>query len=274
MLSNYSFIKKAPSLLILIGLLIFGFSNLCFAEQKIVKTTGSCAIVGMTPDQASYLAKQRARSAAIEKAAGVSVSSSTLVTNGKVAANFIKSFSYGFIIAEKVKWLPISQHQVADNPPIPVYGVELTSTVITNPKKTHLGLKAKLNKSVFKYGEKSFITVSSRKRAEVAIFNITADNKVIMLFPQDYDSKNVISQSATLLFPRPESGMELTMVTMDGHKHDAEGFMIAAMHTNEQISWLDCFIPNEQYDFCSFFKKYSKVAHLSEDKVLPYEVYF
>ena len=87
---------------------------------KNISAEGSCAIGGMSAEQCQLIALQRARAAAIEQASGVSVASSTLVTNMALTADFIKAYSKGFIVNENVQWLPLGQYQKnPSTPPIP-----------------------------------------------------------------------------------------------------------------------------------------------------------
>lgn len=73
------------------------FPHIATAEiVKNISAEGSCAIVGMSAEQSQLIALQRARASAIEQAASVSVSSSTLVTNMALTADFIKTYSKGF----------------------------------------------------------------------------------------------------------------------------------------------------------------------------------
>jgi hypothetical protein len=70
-------------------LVILFAQGISFADEKLschgetrkgIQAEGACAIVGMSAEQSQLMALQRARAAAIEQAAGVSVTSSTLVT--------------------------------------------------------------------------------------------------------------------------------------------------------------------------------------------------
>ena len=93
-----------------------------------VVADGACAIYGMSAEQSQLIALQKARAAAIEQAAGVRVDSSTLVRDGMVAVDLIRTYSRGFVIAEKVVWLPIAQYQDSpDRPPIPEYRVRIAA---------------------------------------------------------------------------------------------------------------------------------------------------
>lgn len=257
---------------LIIILLAAGISS---AETvKNISAEGSCAIVGMSAEQCQLIALQRARASAIEQAAGVSVASSTLVTNMALTADFIKTYSKGFIVKEDVKWLPLGQYQKdPSTPPIPEYMVKITADVrVPEQKIKPIGLKAKTNSIVFKTGDKAVIEVSANREARIAIFNITADDKVIMLFPNDHDNDNLTSKSKKLLFPDKNTKTELGMETLPGHKRDAEAFFIAGMDKSHPKNFQDIFMPSEPMTFSSFFKKYSEIADYAEDVILTYEV--
>ena len=73
---------------------------------KNIAGEGACIIEGMTAEQARLVALQRARAMVIEQSAGVLVSSSTLVKDFALSADFIKTYSKGFITKEQIEWLP------------------------------------------------------------------------------------------------------------------------------------------------------------------------
>lgn len=241
---------------------------------KNISAEGSCAIVGMSAEQCQLIALQRARAAAIEQASGVSVASSTLVTNMALTADFIKTYAKGFIVNEKVQWLPLSQYQKnPSTPPIPEYRVNIIADVrVPEPKIKPIGLKAKTNSIVFKTGDKAILEVSAGREAKIAVFNITADDKVVMIFPNEHDKDNLISKDKKLSFPDKSTKTEIIMETLQGHKRDAEAFFISGMDTNYHKNFLDIFIPSEPMSFASFFKKYSEIADYAEDVILTYEV--
>jgi len=241
---------------------------------KDVKAEGSCAIVGMSVEQCQLIALQRARAMAIEQAAGMSVASSTLVTNMALTADFIKTYSKGFIVNEKVQWLPLGQYQKdPSTPPIPEYMVKIVADVrVPESKIKPLGLKAKTNSIVYKNGDKAIVHVSAGREARIAIFNITADDKVVMVFPNDHDNDNLVSKDKKLSFPDKSTKTELVMETLPGHKRDAEAFFISGMDKSYPKNFHDIFISLESMTFSSFFRKYSEIADYAEDAMLIYEV--
>lgn len=239
-----------------------------------ISAEGSCAVVEMTAEQCQLLALQRARAAAIEQAAGVAVSSSTLVTNGMLAVDFIKTYAKGYVINEKVEWLPLGQYQKdKSTAPIPEYRVKITADVYAPAKKIKpLWLKVKLNGVTFRDGERARLEITVGRKARVGVFNITADDRVTMLFPNDYERDNTVSRGEPLEFPAQKSKVELTMHTLAGHKRDAEAFFVIAVDDSHPVDFTGMFEPLTPMGISAFFKKYSEIADYAEDAIITYEV--
>lgn len=239
-----------------------------------IQAEGACAIVGMSAEQSQLTALQRARAAAIEQAAGVSVSSSTLVTNYVVAADFIKTYARGFIVSEKVTWLPLGQYQKdSSHAPIPEYRVRITADVyVPGGKALSLGLKAKLNSAVFRNGEKAKISVKVGRDAGLALFNIMADDRVSLIFPNIHEQNNAITAGKEFVFPAKDAKVELEMQTLPGHQKDAEAFFVVAWDRSRDIRIREMFPETEPMGLSEFFRKLAEIADNIEDAILPYEV--
>lgn len=247
-----------------------------FAEKlvKNISAEGSCAIVSMSAEQCQMIALQRARASAIEQAAGIKVSSSTLVTNMALTAEFIKTYSKGFIVKEKAVWLPLAQYQKdLSTPPIPEYRVKIVADIsMPEPKIRPIGLSAKVNNLIFKSGEKATIEIKAERIARIAIFNITSDDKVAMLFPHAYEQKNIITKDNGIIFPHPNAKIELVMHTLPNHKRDTEAFFVVAMDDASKEDFNRLFAPSAPMSITAFFQKYSRVADYCEDLIVAYEV--
>jgi hypothetical protein len=241
---------------------------------KGIQAEGACAIVEMSAEQSQLTALQRARAAAIEQAAGVSVTSGTLVTNYAVAADFIKTYARGFIIKEKVTWLPLGQYQKdASVAPIPEYRVRITADVYVPPKtKASVGLKAKLNNTVFRSGEKATFSLKAAKSARFAAFNIMADDRVAMIFPNIHASDNLIPPGREITFPTKDARIALEVQTLPGHQRDAEAYLLIAWDSAVDIRIMELFPETEPLGVSEFFVKLAEIADRIEDTILPYEV--
>jgi hypothetical protein len=239
-----------------------------------VQAEGACAIVGMSAEQSQLTALQRARAAAIEQAAGVSVTSATLVTNYVAAADFIKTYARGYIVREKATWLPIGQYQKDPSvAPIPEYRVRIDADVYVPKKtKTSVDLKAKLNNIVFRSGEKAFFFLQAVKRARFAVFNIMADDRAVMIFPNIHESDNLLPQRKEMTFPAKDAAIELEVQTLPGHQRDAEAYLIIAWDSALDIKIMELFPETEPLGISAFFGRIAEIADQIEDVILPYEV--
>lgn len=252
----------------------------CLDAKEVADVTGrgEAAVVGITAEQGQLIALQRARADAIEKAVGTNVLGSTLVKDSAVVADFIKTFTRGFIVDETVIWLPPGTFRENDKSvPIPVYRVEIKAVVMIPEKKTDPGffLDASINRPTYIAGEDAIITAAVSKNAHLAIFNLRADDCVTILYPRNNaGQKGILEQGKTFTFPPPDSGQVLDMATVEGHKQDSEAFMVAAVaaSNNEAFRFTDYFSGERLYSVPEFFEIYSRFAEMAVEKILPYEV--
>jgi hypothetical protein len=239
---------------------------------------GEAAVVGITAEQGQLIALQRARADAVEQVAGTRVLGSTLVKDSVLVGDFIKTFSRGFIVDEKVKWLPLGTFSENDkSAPIPVYRVKIEATVMIPERKSDPGffLEASVNKPFYLSGEKAVIKAKVSKKSQIAIFNIRADDRVAMLYPVSNIVKTrALQPGETFLFPSPDSGLVLEMGTLKGHKQDSEAFMVVAVNAekNPSLRFADYFSADRLYLVPEFFEVYSRFAKDVAEQILPYEV--
>jgi len=269
--------KPQGDVLILLLLFIFLLPLSVHAEQgqlvKDITATGSCAVVGMTSDQARLTALQNARMSAIEQAYGVRISSSSVVTDGRLAVDFIRAYSSGYIVNEKYRWHDLKQIKLDGNSaPIPEYGVTITADVYIPKKKQNLGLKAEINTVLFKQGEKAKLGIRTAKDVKLAVFNIRADDKVAMLLPNPYMKEDSLKAGRKFIFPGDNAAFELAMGTLEGHKTDSEAFLIAVLPVDYKMPFEYLFKFNELMGFADFYQAYSKIADDVEDSLIAYTV--
>ncbi|NQU02855.1 MAG: DUF4384 domain-containing protein, partial [Syntrophaceae bacterium] len=238
----------------------------CLDAKEVADVTGrgEAAVVGITAEQGQLIALQRARADAIEKAVGTNVLGSTLVKDSAVVADFIKTFTRGFIVDETVTWLPLGTFRENEkSAPIPVYRVEINAVVMIPEKKTATGfvLDASINRPSYIAGEDAIITAEVSKNAHLAIFNLRADDRVNILYPRnDMGQKGICEPGETFTFPPPDSGQVCEMATVEGHKQDSEAFMVVAVPAanNEDFRFADYFSGERLYSVPEFFERYSR----------------
>jgi len=264
-------------------LLLFTLQAVAFAEigsvpqdqvTRNIIAEGSCAIVGMSAEQAQLIALQRARAVAIEQVGGVEVSTSTLVKDYKSIAYYIKAYTKGLIVREKVEYPPAVQYQKdSTTAPIFEYRVKIVADVYIPQRKIKLiGLQADNNKGVYRNGEKMWVEVKTGRRAKIAIFNIMADDKVVMLFPNEYDRSNISIEKTPLVFPGKNSPIELIVQNLPGHERDVEALLVVALDTEFAKDFEDLFARNKALPFTDFFRKYAEIADYAENAIIAYEI--
>lgn len=265
-------------MLIFIAILFVSAEHVVCKEVAGVIGRGEAAVVGITAEQGQLIALQRARADAVEQAAGTRVLGSTLVKDSMLVADFIKTFTRGFIVDEKITWLPLGTFSENDKTaPIPVYRVEIAATIMIPEKKKdpEFSLETSVNKPFYLSGEQAVIKAKVSKKSHVAVFNIRADDRVAMLYPVSSRVKTRALQAGeTFLFPSPDSGLVLEMGTLKGHKQDSEAFMVVAVNAekNASFQFADYFSSDRLYLVPEFFEAYSSFADMTVEKILPYEV--
>ena len=239
-----------------------------------VTAEGACAIVGMNAEQAQKIALQQARARAIEQVAGVSVSSSTLVTDFKAVAYFVLAYTKGVIVREEVEYPPAGQYQKdSSTAPIIEYRVRIVADVYIPERRIKpIGLDAKINNSVYRKGEKMWVEVNVGRKAKIAIFNIMADDRIAMLFPNEYEKSDIVSEKTSVVFPGKNSPVELVVHTLKGHNRDAEAILVVALDPESARDFDNWFVRNETLAFAEFFRKYAGIADYAENTVLVYEI--
>ncbi|MGE4296721.1 MAG: hypothetical protein AB7E47_01715 [Desulfovibrionaceae bacterium] len=246
------------------------------AKQVRASAQGYCAIAGVTAEEAQHLAVRRARAAAVETAAGVAVSSSTLVTDGRLAGAFIKSLAHGYIVHEAVEWEPVGQYQPdPSRPPLIEYRVRLDAVVETpDGPRPAFGLDAALNQSIFRARKDALsLRVSAAAPVRVAVFNIMANDAVVMLYPDDRTPEVRAGKGLETVLPVPDSGVEMRLDTLPGHKRDTEAVLVAALPAASRTFWSDVFVPGKPMGLTDFFARYARLAGEGEDVILTYEVF-
>jgi len=234
------------------------------AEQKTVYAIGKTVIAnGITLKQAKNQALNHARSLAIEQAAGVNIHSSLLMENALIVSEFIKTFSYGFLVEEEIlswqgEWIQTKKHQELG---LPVVSVEIRAQVEV-PKNTffrNYALEATLNKQVFRNGELAEIEIFVKEDLLLLVVNYTSDNKIIPIFPFSKRSQNYIKKNAHVTLPgKLKNQFEIAVNNYPGHKKDTEAFIIIGIKANENtrdIPFHSLFQSGVEISYPEFFSK-------------------
>lgn len=215
---------------ILLGSLTTWASQALAADCKWAEGTGSVAADVLTAGEAKQLALRQARAMAVARATGVEVRSQTVVKDFMLAGDFIKTLSRGYVRAEQVlRWEQEKYQPTSTDTPIPIFKVQIKACVLPRAslRDPEFLVQAALNKPVYLPGEKATLTVTSSRRAHVAIFNLTADDRVGVYMGQPGIGPPLMlepNQAATF----PPSGISLVMELPQGQARTAEAFLIVA----------------------------------------------
>lgn len=208
------------------------------ADCKWAEGTGSVAADLLTAGEAKQLALRQARAMAVARATGIEVHSQTVVKDFMLASDFIKTLSRGYVRAEQIlRWEQEKYQPVSTDTPIPIFKVHLKVCVLPRAslRDPAFLVQATLNKPVYLPGEKATLTVTSSRRAHVAIFNLTADDRIgIYIGQPGIGPPLLLEPNQTATFPPP--GVSLVMELPPGQARTAEAFLIVATKAEQAVS--------------------------------------
>jgi len=199
------------------------------ADCSWTETSGEAAVENMTSEEAKQTALNRARTKAVEGIAGINVQGATLVKEFALVGDVIRALTAGHVIEEKVLGWDAKTYQAKpDSPPMTVYKVNLKTCVkAAEPGDPYFKVKAELNRPVFMAGDEARIIASCTRDCYLTIVNITADNTISLLYPNQYEPIQQIKSGVPYLFPSTP-GLALEMYPLQGQKRNTEAFYVIA----------------------------------------------
>jgi hypothetical protein len=221
-----------------LGCISFLLSTGFAAECRWAEGTGSVAADVLTASEAKQLALRQARAMAIANATGIEVRSQTIVKDFMVAGDFIKTLSQGYVRAEHIiRWEQEKYQPATVDTPIPIFKVHLKACVLPRAslRDPEFIVNAELNKPVYVPGERAKLTVTSSRRAQVAIFNLTADDRVGVYMGQPGIGPPLLlepNQPETF----PPQGVSLVMELPTGQQRTSEAFLVVATKAEQEAA--------------------------------------
>ena len=267
-----------------VGVGIFSTSDIASAKDDLREVTavGKAVISGNTTyDQAKTQALNQARTLAVEQAAGVTVNNVSIIQDGLMLVDLVKTFSHGFLVKETRKsWKGVwAEDNSPDNPGFPVIEVALTGTVKVLPKSffRNYNISATLNKKTFSNGDRVQIKVKTKEDMYVVIANYTSKNNIIPIFPSPYHKNNLVKAGSSLTVPELDnSDFTLAVSNYAGHKEDVEAFLVFGFQRNPEtnkIPWSNIFKAGEEIDYPAFFNTLTELPiHSIAQQTLVYRV--
>ena len=221
---------------ILIPLCLFWMFGLPLYAQNAqwVDVTGEWPVTNISPEEAFAKAKQLARREAIRQVLGEHIRSEILVKDYRMGGEFIHSFSYGHILQEQLQRVDI--RVIARRPdqlPDLTCVVNMRCLVKEEKEQPDPGfrLRLSLNQTTFRAGEELIIRIQSTQDCYITVFNITASDEVIVLFPNLAVSDNFLPAHQEIVIPSDEQRQRrfnFTVHPLPGHQQDTEYIQVIA----------------------------------------------
>ena len=206
-------------------------------DCKWVETSGEAAAENITPEEARQTALTRARVRAVETVSGIEVKGLTVVKDFALVADFVTAMSSGSVAEENILgWDTKTVQEKAEEVPLVTYKVNLKTCVKTGAQRDpFFKVKAELNRPVFLSGEEAKITATCTRDCFLTVLNVAADNKVTVLYPNQYEPPKRIAAGKSFEFPMC-NGISLEMNTIPGHTKDSEAFFLIATKEKFDLS--------------------------------------
>jgi hypothetical protein len=221
------------------------------AEKVVVTATGEASLSNVTPEEAQKAALQKARLSAVETACGVKLQAESFVRDFDLRGDFIHAISYGHIISEEVtSWKVEVEQKNPRTPPTLTCLVTIKASILQekgNPDSSYQA-KVRLNKIVYQSGDEMIITVNVTKPSYITVLNFTADDRVILLFPNQIRRDNRMDAGREYQIPSAadrEGVLRLQVSTLPGHKRDTEFIKVIA--TSKPVNLLEGITLKGQY---------------------------
>ena len=188
-------------------------------------------IVNITPEEARQKAIDRAYKIAVEEHSGIEINSRstslTKETNNQIDlssfSQLINSLSEGIILESEV----LTEHKKELNDDIWLYvvRVKIKVGVRKGERDKFFKLDVDLDRSVYKDGDEIKITVTPSKDCYLYVFNISSNDSVYVLLPNQYASNNFAKSGTKFNIPDEPTyrkGIKYTVSLLPGKKADIE----------------------------------------------------
>lgn len=203
-------------------------------EGEWIIAYGECAEVNLSREEAIEKATNEARQKAIQKAVGVQVMSSQLMIEDTRLSSFsryIATASYGKTIDETVSVEQFKSGEDRFGIPVNTYRVKLQCRVIEEKGIPDPGfvITININKMLFKEGDIIQMEVTPSRDCYLTIFNVyEAEDKVIIIFPNEFDENSLCMAGKMRKIPGPESGISLKAFLPEGKSRSSELLWVLA----------------------------------------------
>ena len=195
-------------------------------------------IVNITPEQARQKAIDRAYKLAVEEHSGIEINSRTTSLNTEINneidlssfSQLINSLSEGIILETEV----VTENKQELNKDIWIYVVRVKVKVgqRKGERNPYFKLDVDMDRSVYNNGDEIRITVTPTEDCYLYVFNISSNDSVYVLLPNQYTSNNFAKSGSKFNIPDKDArkrGIKYTVGLLPGKKADTEMVKILAL---------------------------------------------
>lgn len=200
----------------------------------------------LTPAQAKAAALNRALVNALEIAVGVNLHSNSVVFNGDLVSDLVRSASSGVIVSRKIMEAP---PEVRDKRITYKVRVKASVKQLNIEKRGNFKVDASVSRvdkapgssgsQVFQHDDEIQVRVKANKDAHLYIFGVDQNLNITKLYPNDYVKDEVVPSGKEFVFPSGslrERGIRLRVKAPKVAQRSTESVLVVA--TTEKISLL------------------------------------
>ncbi len=263
--------------LLLLGV-ILATSSRVGAEIRTVTVSGRAVVAGETTlDQARHAALSQARTLAVERAAGVSVSSVALLRDQLMVGELVKTFAHGFLVSESnVAWRGGWSEANAGELGYPIVDMTLEAKVDVRPKTffRDYAIDASLDKTTYRDGESARLQIAAKEDMYLLVVNYTSTGRILPLHPYGPNQPNLLKSGAVLtLHGDGAEPWDVVLRNYAGHEQDTEAFIALGFPVDaltQSLTWSVLFPSGKEFDYAEFFAAVLKlpVDWIAQDTVV------
>ncbi len=242
------------ALLVIVLLIPLGLLAQQDSQSNIAITEGFASMAEMNQPQARTAALNEARAEAVRIIAGVKIQSENIgiksesMLNEKSLsmqdffASVNRDVAYGHVVNEEVlEEGPVTFTNIPGKPPQLYYKMKIRAQVAIEQGESDpsFSLQVKTNKTIYRENETMTIDIKATRDCYVYVFNIMANDSLVVLFPNLYMQNNRLKADSTLhLMPE---GLSLQVSLLPGMQRATELIYVVATKARYKFApeWSD-----------------------------------
>lgn len=220
---------------IILVLTLLSISTFAGTIKERVKSSADIVISNISPETARRRAFRQAESSALESVVR-ELSSVKILSIKELSDNVTDLFSQN--ISSRTSGIIIEVDTLADTimaldlpgkAPNLVYHVEILALILVEDIKQQSPYNVKLTMQPgnrFSAGDEAQLVIDLKKKSYLHIFNITADNNVLILYP--LSERDIVPIETAESFIFPNGNYKLKLYPLPGHDMDQEEIRVVA----------------------------------------------